>query len=611
MAHKGEHATSRRRAGPQPAAELTELLQAAQLNAAQVEHIQHHYGVRAAATIRAHPYRLAQDIDGVSFQAADAVARQFGRHRTDLERIRAGIGEILRRALQAGHTCLPITMVVKRVATLLQIPQAVVEEQCWQGALEVGGQFLVKRQGNFTLLTLLEVWRIEERIAQALADRVRIPLPPLLANVAEVTPQIAQAYALNTEQQQALHAALTSTLTVVTGGPGTGKSFFCQALAEIASRYHVPILAAAPTGRAAQRLIELSGLPAATLHRLLEYQPATGTFARHAEAPLDTSLLVVDEASMVDLSLADQMLDALPLGARLVLIGDTDQLPSVGPGQVLADIIASGIARTVRLSQLYRRTAESPITINAHRVRAGELPHFAADLQADFRFIEEKDPQRAIDRVVDLVAEEVPTETGLDPQIDVQVLCPMNQGACGTLVLNRALQQRLNPDGHSVQINPDTQFRIGDRVLITQNNYRLGLFNGEAGILAHANPHKHLAVVDTGKERAVFVGRELSGLTLGYAVSVHRAQGGEFPVVILLLHDLHAPLLQRTLLYTAITRAKQLCIIVGTSRALARAVESVQSLQRYTGLAGAIQQELPSSSSGPTKPSLSRKTERR
>ena len=605
MAHKGEHATARRGTTPQPSAEFVALLQAAQLSATQVQRIRHHYGAAASATVRAHPYRLAQEIDGVSFQAADTVARQLGCRRTDPERVRAGICEILRRALQTGHTCLPLTMVIKRTATLLQVPQAAVEEQCWQGALEVGGQFLVKQQGKFTLLTLLDIWRVEERIAQALADRMRIPSLPLLTNVEEVTPQIARTYALNAEQQQALHAALTGTLTVVTGGPGTGKSFFCQALAEIASRYQVPILAAAPTGRAAQRLTELSGLPAATLHRLLEYQSATGTFARHAEAPLSTSLLVVDEASMVDLFLADHMLDALPLGARLVLIGDTDQLPSVGPGQVLADIIASGIAQTVRLSQLYRRAEESLITINAHRVRAGELPLCTPEPHADFRLIEEKDPRQAIDRVVDLVAQEVPIETGLDPLTDIQVLCPMNQGACGTLVLNRALQQQLNPNGRGVQINPDTQFRIGDRVLITQNNYRLGLFNGEAGVLVHANPHKQLAVVDTGKERAVFVGRELEGLTLGYAVSVHRAQGGEFPVVVLLLHDAHAPLLQRTLLYTAITRAKKLCIIVGTSRALTRAVQSVQSLQRYTGLAAAIQQAQPPSS-GPTK-SLTKK----
>jgi exodeoxyribonuclease V alpha subunit len=284
-----------------------------------------------------------------------------------------------------------------------------------------------------------------------------------------------------------------------------------------------------------------------------------------------------------------------------VLIGDTDQLPSVGPGQVLADIIASGIAKTVRLSQLYRRSEESLITVNAHRIRTGELPLSTPGPQVDFRFIEEKDPQRAIDRVVDLVAEEVPIETGLDPLTDLQVLCPMNQGAVGTFVLNRALQQRLNPNGRGVQIDSDTQFRIGDRVLITQNNYRLGLFNGEAGVLAHANPHKRFAVVDTGKERAVFVGQELAGLTLGYAVSVHRAQGGEFPVSILLLHDLHAPLLQRTLLYTAITRAKELCIVVGTSSALARAVHNVQSLQRYTGLAAAIAEAYPSAPpTGPT-----------
>jgi exodeoxyribonuclease V alpha subunit len=308
---------------------------------------------------------------------------------------------------------------------------------------------------------------------------------------------------------------------------------------------------------------------------------------------LATSLLVVDEASMLDLFLADHMLAALPLGARLVLIGDIDQLPSVGPGQVLADVIASGIAKTVRLSQLYRRSEQSLITVNAHRIRAGELPLSVTGPQVDFRLIEEPEPQQAIDRVVDLVAQEVPIETGLDPLTDLQVLCPMNQGVVGTLALNRALQQRLNPSGRGVQIDPDMQFRIGDRVLITQNNYRLGLFNGEAGVLVQANPHKHFAAVDTGKERAVFVGHELAGLTLGYAVSVHRAQGGEFPVGILLLHDLHAPLLQRTLLYTAVTRAKELCIIVGTSSALARAVHNVQALQRYTGLATAIAQAHP------------------
>ncbi len=602
MARKGEHATIRRHPTLQSSEELMTLLQAAHLSTTQVQHITHHYGTAASAAIRAHPYRLVQEIDGISFQAADTVARQLGRRRTDPERIRAGIGEILRRALLTGHTCLPLTAVTKRTATLLQVAHAAVEEQCLRGALEVGGQFLVKQLGASTVLTLLDVWRVEERLAQALTDRVRVPLPPLLPNLEKIAPQVTRTYSLNAEQHQALHTALTCALTVVTGGPGTGKSFFCQALAEIATRYQVPILAAAPTGRAAQRLTELSGLPAATLHRLLEYQPATGTFARHAETPLETSLLVVDEASMVDLFLADHMLEALPLGARLVLIGDTDQLPSVGPGQVLADIIASGIAQTVRLSQLYRRSEESLITINAHRVRIGELPLFAPEPQADCRFIEEKDPQQAIDRVVDLVAQEVPIETGLDPLTDLQVLCPMNQGVVGTLVLNRALQQRLNPDGRGVQLNPDMQFRIGDRVLITQNNYRLGLFNGEAGILVHANPQKHLAAVDTGKERAVFVGQELAGLTLGYAVSVHRAQGGEFPVVILLLHDSHAPLLQRTLLYTALTRAKKLCIIVGTSSALTRAVHSIQALRRYTGLTAAIRQAYPSSPmTGPTQ----------
>jgi exodeoxyribonuclease V alpha subunit len=487
--------------------------------------------------------------------------------------------------------------VIKRTAALLQIAQPIVEEQCLQGALQVGGHFLVTQQGTRTFLALLDVRRLEERLAQALADRSRLPLPPLVPKVEEISRQIAQTYLLNSEQQRAFHAALTYPLTVVTGGPGTGKSFFCQALAEIATRYHIPILAAAPTGRAAQRLSELSGLPAATLHRLLEYQPTTGTFTRNADTPLATSLLVVDETSMVDLPLAEHMLNALPLTARLVLIGDTDQLPSVGPGQVLADIIASDVAQTIRLTQLYRRAEDSLITVNAHRIRAGELPLFSEDPRADFRFVEESDPQRAVERVVELVARVIPEETHLNPLTDIQVLCPMNQGEIGTRVLNRALQQQLNPLGRGVQLGPDSEFRIGDRVLITQNNYRLGLFNGEAGMLVQAHSHKQLAVVDTGKEKAVFVGKELDALTLGYAVSVHRAQGGEYPVTVLLLHDVHAPLLQRTLLYTAITRAKQLCIVVGTASALAQAVQNTRALQRYTGLAAAMQQARPSSSS--------------
>ena len=557
--------------------------------------IRRRYGAAAHTTVQAHPYRLVRDITGMSFAVADTLARKLGTGKTNPERIRTGVIEVLQQALRNGHTSLPLPVVVKRAAALLGVSRPTVEEQCLRGALDVGGEFVVDRRGAQTLLTSVTLRRVEERVAEALADRVRRPLPPVLSNtVEEITSSVAQTCGLNAEQQYALRSTLTHPLTVVTGGPGTGKSFFCQALATVAAQQHLPLLAAAPTGRAAQRLTEMAGVPAATLHRLLEYHPGTETFQRNAEAPLAASLVIIDEASMVDLFLLDALLAALPLAAHLVLLGDVDQLPSVGPGQVLADLIASGIAQVVRFTQLYRRAAESGITLGAHRVREAQVPRFAEEAQADFRFIEEADPQKAIERIVELVAQEVPAATGCDPYTDIQVLCPLNQEPAGTLALNRALQQRLNPQGRQVQVG-EREFRIGDRVLVTQNNYRLGVFNGESGILVQANAQKPLVVVRTEHGDAAFVGPELAALTLGYAVSVHRAQGGEFPIVIVFLHDLHAPLLQRTLLYTAITRAKQCCLIVGTKTALTQAVRNQRSLQRYPGLAAALQRAGPGS----------------
>jgi len=588
-----QRTTPSQRAAPASPEFLT-LLHAAQLSPTQIAR---RYGSAAPAVVRAQPYRLVRDIAGLPFQLADTLAQRLGTRHTDAQRVRAGIAEILQRAVRAGHTCFPLTTTVRRAATLLHLPRTVVEEHCLRGALDIGGTFVIERRGTETFFTSLALQRLEERVAQAVADQQRMATPPLLTPVGAVANSVAQRCGLNPEQQQAVVAALSAPLTVVTGGPGTGKSFFCSALAEVAHRHQLPLLAAAPTGRAAQRLTELTGLPAATLHRLLEYQPASGEFLRHADFPLQAALVVVDETSMLDLFLFDTLLAALPLGAKLVLIGDVDQLPSVGPGQVLADLIAAGIAPVVRLTQLYRRTPQSLITVNAHRVRAGQLPLIPSDPQADFRFVEETDPEKAVERVVELVAREIPAETGLDPLTAIQVLCPMNQGAAGTRVLNRALQHRLNPDGRRVPVDPETEFRVGDRVLVTHNNHRLGLFNGESGILLRAHAHKRLALVRTEKEEALLVGEELAALSLGYAVSVHRAQGGEFPVVVVLLHDLHAPLLQRTLLYTALTRAKHLCIIVGTRSALAQAVHNQRSMQRYTGLAAAIHRACPFSAS--------------
>jgi exodeoxyribonuclease V alpha subunit len=588
--------TATRSANPQPL-DVRTLLASVSLSATHIQQIIKRYGEHTEHVLRTSPYRLTYEIKGVSFVAVDMLARKLGRGKLDPHRIRAGIRETLQRGLRSGHTCLPLPRIISRTAKLLQVSPPLIEDNCLRGALDVGGAFIVEQRGGETVFTSLELRRIEDRVAQALADRMYLPLPPLVPNLEAVVQKVGKNRGLNVEQQQALQSALSAPLTIVTGGPGTGKSYFCQALAEVATQFKIPLLAGAPTGRAAQRLSEVSGLSAATLHRLLEYQPKAGTFLRTSECPLDTSLLVIDETSMVDLFLFDHVVDALPFDARLVLIGDVDQLPSVGPGQVLADVIASGIAPTVRFTQLYRRSEESTITVSAHHVRDGRIPQLSNDLQGDFRFIEERDPERAIAQVVELVTQEIPNTLGVDPRSDIQVLAPLNVGLIGTRALNRALQQRLNPDGRRVQLSPDSEFRVGDRVVITENNYRLNVFNGDSGVLVRANPDKHLAVVATGREEAMFVGKELSALTLGYATSVHRAQGGEFPVVVVVLHDLHEPLLQRTLLYTAITRAKRLCVIVGTRSAMSQAIRNVRALHRYTGLVGAIHHARPTANS--------------
>jgi len=592
--------TSSRSANPQPL-DVRALLATVSLSATHIQRITKRYGDRTEHVLRTSPYRLTHEIEGISFVAVDMLARKLGRSKLDPHRIRAGIRETLQRGLRSGHTCLPLSRIIARTAKLLRVSPTLIEDHCLRGALDVGGTFIVEQRGGETVFTSLELRRIEDRVAQALADRLFLPLPPLAPNLDTVVQQVGNKRGLNTEQQYALHSALSAPLTIVTGGPGTGKSYFCQALAEVATQYKIQLLAGAPTGRAAQRLNEVSGLPAATLHRLLEYQPKEGTFLRTSEFPLDTAMLVIDETSMVDLFLFDLVMDALPLGARLVLIGDVDQLPSVGPGQMLADVITSGIAPTIRFTQLYRRSADSTITISAHHVRDGRIPQLTNDRQGDFRFIEESDPERAIAQVVELVTQEIPSTLNVDPRSDIQVLAPLNVGPIGTRVLNRALQQRLNPEGRRVQLSSDNEFRVGDRLVITENNYRLNVFNGDSGVLVRANPDKHIAVVDTGREEAMFVGKELSALTLGYATSVHRAQGGEFPVVVVVLHDLHEPLLQRTLLYTAITRAKRLCVIVGTRSAISQAVRNVRALHRYTGLVGAIHHARPAANSDKDK----------
>jgi exodeoxyribonuclease V alpha subunit len=596
MARKRVSLVSRRqlsrRVSRATAPEFRSVLEAAQLSPTQLTAIERRYGVRAANALQAHPYRLVHEIPGISFQTADTIARKLGTSKASPARLQAGILAVLQQAVRQGHTGLPMPTAIRRATRLLGVPRTVVEEYCLRGVLAGGGAFVVEQHGAETFFTSRALRHVEDRVAEALAEHLSMPALSFLPHTEEQVARVAAAEGLNAAQQQALQSTLVHPVTIVTGGPGSGKSFFCRAVATLATRSHVSLLAGAPTGRAAQRLIELTGLPAVTLHRLLDFDPQTQTFRRNADCPLDAALVLVDEVSMVDLFLFDALLAALPLEVHLVLLGDVDQLPSVGPGQVLADLIAAESVPVVRFTQIYRRAAGSHITASAHAVRAGVLPLLTDDPQAECRFIEAPDPQQAITRIVELVTDELPATTGCDPLTDIQVLCPLNQGEAGTLVLNQALQQRLNPAGRRAPLE-ERELRIGDRVLITQNNYRLGVFNGDAGIVVRASTRPLQVVVRTAQGEVAFIGKEVEQLILGYAVSVHKAQGGEFPIVVIFLHDLHAPLLQRTVLYTAMTRAKQRCVIVGTQTALWQAVETHHAVQRYTGFAAALQRALP------------------
>jgi exodeoxyribonuclease V alpha subunit len=595
MARPRHALVSRRRprgAARATALEIHPVLEAAGLSPTQLAAIERRSGARAAAALQARPYRLVQEIPDISFQTADTIACKLGTGKASPTRLQAGIFATLQQAVRQGHTGLPLPTAIRRATRLLGVPRTVVEDYCLRSVLSVGGAFLVEQHGTETFFTSRVLRQLEDRVAQALADHLSLPSLPLLPDAEARAAQVATAEGLNADQAQALLSAVRCPITLVTGGPGTGKSFFCRAVAHLAARSHVSLLAGAPTGRAAQRLIELTGLPAMTLHRLLDFDPHAQTFRRNGDWPLEAALVLVDEVSMVDLFLFDALLAALPLGAHLVLLSDVDQLPSVGPGQVLADLIAAERAPVIYFTQLYRRAAGSHITASAHAVRAGLLPRLTDEPRAECRLIEVPDPQQAIARIVALVTDELPAATGCDPSSDIQVLCPLNQGEAGTVVLNQALQQRLNPAGRRVPL-AERELRVGDRVLITQNNYHLGVFNGDAGIVVGARTRPLQVVVRTAQGDVGFSDQEVEQLTLGYAVSVHKAQGGEFPVVVIFLHDLHAPLLQRAVLYTAMTRAKQRCVIVGTRAALRQAVETQHAVQRYTGFAAALQRALP------------------
>ena len=547
------------------------------------------YGQAAVATVQADPYRLARDIAGIGFKTADRIAEKLGIPEDSPLRARAGILYVLQELTEEGHVYALEATLLQRAEANLGISHPLLASAL--ADLARGKQVVVDELPGGRAVYLAALHAAEEQAARRLVGLVRAPHPvraldaeKALAWVEETTRM-----ALAPEQRAAVRLALARKVLVITGGPGTGKTTILRCILRILERKGLRIHLASPTGRAAKRMAEATGREAATIHRLLEWNPREGGFIRNGLRPLETDLLIVDEASMIDLPLMHHLLQAIPPSATLILVGDADQLPSVGPGAVLKDVLAFEGIPAVRLTQIFRQAEASRIVQNAHRVNRGELPDLSpnpAGEASDFHFLQEEDPERLQQLILDLVSRRIPARYGVDPVEDIQVLTPMHRGAVGAAQLNAVLQARLNPaarDGREV-LRSGRVFRVGDRVMQVRNNYEKEVWNGDIGRIAEVDLTEQAVIVAVDGRRVSYDFGELDELTLAYAATVHKSQGSEYPIVVLPIHTTHFPMLQRNLLYTAITRARRLLVLVGTRKAVAIAVKNDAAVNRNSRL---------------------------
>ncbi len=552
------------------------------------------YGAEAVRVISENPYRLARDIRGIGFISADTIAEKLGIAKDAPIRIRAGIGYALAEAMDEGHCGLPREHLLDLAAKLIAVPRPAVESALVQELAE--GAVIADRLAGTPAIFLAGLYRAEQEIAARLAALAAGPLSWPAIDPAKAIPWVERKTGLTLapSQRAALSLALASKLLVITGGPGVGKTTLLDAILRILRAKGARVALAAPTGRAAKRLAESTGLEARTIHRLLEINPATGQFRRDPANPLACDLLVLDEASMVDVPLARALLRAVPNSAAMLIVGDVDQIPSVGPGQVLGDIIASGAVPVIRLQEVFRQAAASHIVRNAHRINQGLMPETEpAGEESDFHFIAASDALSLARKLVALVAERIPRRFGLDPVRDIQVLCPMNRGALGARTLNLALKQALNPvsegsapagEGASIERFGFT-YSPGDKVMQVENDYERDVFNGDLGFIRAIDAEQGEVVVAFDGREVRYAFGEMDELQLAYATTIHKSQGSEYPAVVIPLTTQHYLMLARNLLYTGITRGKRLVVLVGEKRALAIAVKTRGARLRHSRLA--------------------------
>jgi len=559
------------------------------------------YGAASIARVRENPYRLAFDVWGIGFLSADKLAAALGIEKESDVRVEAGVRHVIQESGTNGDVFVPRERLVRQAAALLEVAEKLADVAV--DRLARAGDVALDAAVNAGSLDAgaavydADLYRAERAVAEGLrellaghAAAVDIDVPKALAwyeQRAGIT--------LARQQAEAVTLALTGKVAVVTGGPGVGKTTIVRGIVSILAKKGLRIALAAPTGRAAKRLADQAGVPASTLHRLLEWRPAEGAFSRNATRPLECDLLVVDEASMLDVRLAADLLAALAPATRLVLVGDVDQLPSVGPGRILRDVIDSRAVPTVRLTEIFRQAAESLIVTNAHRIHDGELPELGvapgagADDKRDFFFVEEDDPAKAALVVRDLVTTRLPRRYGLEPH-DIQVLAPMHRGELGAGNLNQLLQEALTAGAPGIQRGA-RQYRVGDKVMQVRNDYDKEVWNGDIGVIARAESQDGAGVLTVrfeereGAREVEYDSDELDALALAYAATVHKSQGSEYPAVVVPVHTQHFVMLQRNLLYTAVTRGKRLVVLVGSRKALGIAVRNADVSLRCSGLA--------------------------
>ncbi len=567
--------------------EVMIFLQTYGISPAYAQKIYKKYGNQSAQKVKENPYALARDIFGIGFKTADTIAGNLGIAKNSPQRIDAGIEYILRKQSEDGHVCFPLEAFIVEAGTILECDKTLISERI---------QALVKEEIVFVKEIVYEgvlqsfIWirflyLSEQGIAREICrlQRYTSSLRTINTDVAVDWVQNLLQIKLAPHQRNAVSKSLTDKVHIITGGPGTGKSTITNAILSVTGKLTSRILLAAPTGRAAKRMSEITKKKASTLHSLLEVDMKSGGFKRNKDNPLECDLIIIDEASMIDTPLMYSLLKAIPSNARVILVGDINQLPSVGPGNVLKDMITSRNIPVTMLTEIFRQGVGSRIVKNAHLINKGAMPELEAVPESDFYFVESPDPEHVLSSIISLVTQRLPQKYRFDPIRDIQVLAPMKKGSIGTENLNSMLQEVLNPKNQGL-MRFGKKLAVSDKVMQIRNNYQKEVYNGDVGVIANVDFEESEVTVKFDEKEVLYDFSDLDEITLAYAVSVHKYQGSECPCIVMPVHTSHFKLLHRNLLYTGVTRGKKMVILVGTKKAMAIAIKNDEVQKRFTGL---------------------------